>query len=152
MLGGSLAQQVAWTRHPSLQMRKLTQGWLHDSHCLGGLGASFPTPSCTVSYHPGSKDGSSSSHAGVTSAAGLVWGEMWTWGQEGRGWGLTWTGQSRPGSSPSPRPTRRGRGGEPDVASGLDPQVLSPAGVLVSCTSQIKHGRVLGNRATRNNT
>ena len=37
----------------------------------------------------------------------------------------------------SPCLARRGQSGEPDVASGLDPQVISPAGVLVSCTSQI---------------
>ena len=101
---GTAGSLNSWTCHPPLPMRKLTR-WLRDSHsqCLGELGASFPTPSCPVSYHPGSKDGSSSSHAGVTSAAGAGVGEVGGWDQEGRGWGLKWTGQSRPGSSPRAR-------------------------------------------------
>lgn len=72
-------------------------------------------------------------------------------GGQGLGIDMDWTEQTWK-QPESPRPTRRGRSGEPDVASGLDPEVLSPAGVLVSCTSQINQGRVLGNRATWNNT
>lgn len=57
-------------------------------------------------------------------------------GGQGLGIEMGWTEKTWK-QPKTPCPARRGRCGVPDVAAGLDRQVISPAGLLVSCTSQI---------------